>query len=490
MSAELILLISLTIGIEVAMPIGTYLLFNGRHDDKTRLWLTNICLASTGMILVALRPFLLPLNSFLVHEIPWILVITAFVIMVEVIRRETRPAITWWFYGIGLGVWTLYLTLLAMLGLTESWGIASYSAVMSLLCAVLWCKIQNLQKFFASKSLRLLQIGMALYGLPSFMRVLAYLYTGSTDVMNVFKFGFISSILIFTFIMAVLFVSLGYWGFTLEKSQRESRLAIQGQRRAEQESEEIRKLMQERDRLLVMNSRFSVVSALSSFSAMLIHDISQPLQTLQLGLESTRQRILKGLSRDQIVDDINQLERASDRAGALVTSLRHLMKSGESQVVEVLVTPLFVKIDEILNSESLRKKVALSIEFCVSNDIAVLAEPVMLQRIVLNIVANSLNQFQANTVVNPAVLIRLAQEIHAGKPGVSIAVIDNGGGFAAPVLERLGQPWSSQTQDGLGMALMLSKQLVGLWGGTLELSNRTDGISGAQVKIWLRKKVS
>lgn len=111
--------------------------------------------------------------------------------------------------------------------------------------------------------------------------------------MNVYKFSFITNLLVFSFVLAVLFIALGYWGFTLEKSERERSLAEAGEDRATQDAERYRQLVQERDELLVINSRFSVVSALSSFSAMLIHDISQPLQTLQMGLERLQNHVKK-----------------------------------------------------------------------------------------------------------------------------------------------------------------------------------------------------
>ena len=117
----------------------------------------------------------------------------------------------------------------------------------------------------------------------------------------------------------------------------------------------------------------------------------------------------------------------------------------------------------------------------------VVAEPVMLQRLLINVVSNALNQFQAHPVDSPAVSIQLSQEIMNNTAGVAIVVSDNGGGFPESLLARLGQPWSSDRPDGMGMALMLSKQLMTIWGGQLLLSNRTDGIAGASVKIWLKQ---
>lgn len=484
MSSELLLLISLVIGIEVAMPIGTYLLFNGRYDDKTRLWLTSVCVSSVAIIFVALRPFL---HTYLSHQIPWVLMIVSLLLMIEAIRRETHAPRSRFAYGGLVFLWVIYLNAIYVLDLTESLGMATYSLIMSAMCAYLWWMFHLLRKVNPSKSLLLLQIGMCMYGLPSLVRVLAYFQTGSSSVMDVYKFGLITNVLIFTFVMAVIFVSLGYWGFTLEKSELDRKHAIAGEDKATQEADRYRLLVEERDRLLVMNSRFSAVSALSSFSAMLIHDITQPLQTLQLGLHRMRLDLESDASRDLLERDISHLERTMDRTGSLVQALRTLMQSGENKVLPVSVSELLGKIDSILSSEALNNKALVLIQNHLVGHTLVLADEVMLQRIVINLVSNSLNQFREHKVVSPVVSITLSNYHQAESEGVLIRVVDNGRGFPPDLLERVGQPWSSKEPSGLGMALVLSKQLVAIWSGSLSLCNRQDGISGAVVDIWLRQ---
>ena len=466
------------------MPIGTYLLFNGRHDEKTRLWLLSMSIISLSTILVAVRPII---PYYLAHELPWLMHTTGFLLMVEAIRRESRAPTPWWVYGVLLVFFATIWNVLHILGYSQPWGLALYSSFVSVICSILWWMLHKLRRQSSSKSLLLLEIGVVLYGLPSLLRVLGFLYLGTPDVMNVYKFSVFTNLLVFSFVLAVLFIALGYWGFTLEKSERERSLAEAGEDRATQEADRFRLLVEERDRLLVMNSRFSIVSALSSFSAMLIHDITQPLQTLQLGLERIRSDLVKGASRAQLEVDVEHLEKTMDRAGNLVSGLRTLMQSGESKVAPVLVAPLFDKIDSILSSEALNRKVTVALENNLPHECRVMADQVMLQRVVINLVSNALNQFKLNPVAAPKVTISLAREELNDMPGVVIQVTDNGGGFPPELLERVGQPWSSRRPEGLGMALMLSKQLVGLWGGQLNLFNRTDGVAGAGVRIWLRK---
>ena len=239
-----------------------------------------------------------------------------------------------------------------------------------------------------------------------------------------------------------------------------------------------------------MNSRFSMVSALSSFSAMLIHDISQPLQTLQLGLDRARANLARGVARQQIQNDLVHLEQSTEKAGALVASLRALMQSGDTQSTVVPILPLFDQIEAIFTSEGLQSRAEIRLDRRIPPDSQVRADPVMLQRILINLVANSLRHFQTIPIGSPTVEIILSEASCEGVPGIKITVKDNGGGFPDALLERVGQPWSTERPDSMGMALMLSRQIVVIWGGRLELFNRTDGVAGATVMIWLRSGVA
>lgn len=484
MSGTLALLISLVISIEVAIPVGTFLLFKGRHDDKTRLWFISVICASSSFVLVSLRPFL---PEYLSHQIPWIFMVGGFLLMVEAISRELRPGGSWKTYWLAFVLWIVLVHIIYILGLSTSLGFVAYSLCLSLISFVLLVQIWKIHKQHPSKSLRILQIGFLFYSLPALARVFVYLSTGSVEQLDVFKFNPVTNVLVFTYVLAALFVPFGYWGFTLEKSERERERAEAGEDKATQEADRFRQLVDERDRLLVMNSRFSAVSALSSFSAMLIHDITQPLQTLQLGLERIRANLVGGSSRDQLERDVLHLETTMDRAGDLVAALRRLMQSGESRVAPVPIMPLFQKVDSILSSEALKRKVAINLHNHLSPNCSVMADEVMLQRIVINLISNALNQFDLNCVDKPQIDILMRLEELGGEPGIAIEVADNGGGFAEAVLQRIGQPWSSERSDGLGMALMLTKQLMGIWGGELTVSNRTDGMAGATVRIMLRK---
>ena len=163
-------------------------------------------------------------------------------------------------------------------------GVLVYSAVFVGLNVVLSRLVWQLRCTFRSRSLLMIQGAFAIHTGAYLNRLYQYAVSGNLDYLNVFSFSWVSNLVTLSTILAMALICLGYWGFSLEKSNAEKKYAQQGQREAMAESEAMRSLVKERDQLLMLNARVSALSSLSSFSAMLVHDISQPLQALELGL--------------------------------------------------------------------------------------------------------------------------------------------------------------------------------------------------------------
>ena len=484
MLPSVILLISVFLAVHLVLPLGTWLLFVGRHDDKTRLWFVGISLLSFGMCLVILRP-LLP--DYLGHQLAWILSAGAWLVMIEVFRRERNlPKSNWVKPAALVIVWAIYQTFLYFDGLTTSLGLASFALVtVCLCCAVAW-NLYFVYKSNPSKSVMLLMISMALYIIPNVVRVTEYVRTGNQEVMNVFKFSWAANLLSGAYVFAIILLCFGFWGLCLDKAIRELGQAKRSQSQAEDVAAQMRQLMVERDQLLVMNSRFSVISALSSFSAMLVHDISQPIHSLRLSLERVRSGIGKGMSQDDILLGLDNIENASDKAADLVSALRGFMLKGEQQAGEVCLAKVLQRVSSFMDGGAKFAGIGLTVRNLVPEDTVVLADEVMLQRIFLNTLSNAYEHLKSGSVESPMVFVDIRLQRENACEGVSIRVQDNGLGFSKAALAQFGQPWDSAKPEGMGLGLMLSKQLLDLWGGSLRVSNGWGNSTGAVVELWLR----
>lgn len=484
MLPSVILLISVFLAVHLVLPLGTWLLFVGRHDDKTRLWFLGISLLSFGMCLVILRPFL---PEYAGHQLAWISTSIAWLMMIEVFRRERNlPRSNWIKPGAFVAAWAIYLTILYFEGVTASLGLASFALLTACLCSLVAWNVFALYKGTPTKSLMLLMISMLLYILPNIIRVIQFVRTGNQEVMDVFKFSWAANLLSGSYAFAILLLCFGFWGLCLDKANQETNLAKLGQSEAEEDADQMRQLVRERDQLLAMNSRFSVIGALSSFSAMLVHDISQPIHSMQLTLDRLRSEITKGVSPSEVLSSLDNIGRASDKAAEMVNALRGFMTQGEQQAGPVCLKRVLERVSSFIEGGAKFSGITLKVRNLAPEETTLLADEVMLQRIFLNILSNSYEQLAANSVGNPRVSVDIRMQREDGRDGVAIRVQDNGSGFSAEALAQFGQPWNSSKSDGMGLALMLSKQLLDLWGGHLRVSNNSDGASGAVVELWLR----
>lgn len=173
--------------------------------------------------------------------------------------------------------WILYLLVLYNLGQIKVWGGLSYSAVFAALSLYLLYLVHHIGKRYNSKGIWLLKIALAMYALIYINRVYQFGAYGSEGILDVFRLTWASNLVVVGSMLAIILLCFGYWGFILDKSSLEKQ-------DAESQNETMRQLMKERDQLLMVNARVSTISSWSSFSAMLVHDISQPLQALEFGL--------------------------------------------------------------------------------------------------------------------------------------------------------------------------------------------------------------
>jgi len=71
---------------------------------------------------------------------------------------------------------------------------------------------------------------------------------------------------------------------------------------------------------------------------------------------------------------------------------------------------------------------------------------------------------------------------------VSVLVEDEGSGFSASALARLGEPFYSEKEGGMGLGLAVVKGICEAHGGGLTVENRSDG--GARVRVDFAKSPS
>ena len=481
------MLIQVVIAVHIALPLGTWLLLSGRRNDKTRLWFISISIYSLSLCSIALRPYISEYMSYLVA---WTGVFASWLIMIETLRRELHlKPWRWPSMATGVGAWVILLIWLFRTQDLTTTGVLVYSATFILLNTVLSWLVWQLRRTVQSRSLMMIQVAFAIHAGAYLIRLYHFGVTGNVDYLNVFSFSWVSNLVTLSSILAMILICFGYWGFALERSNQEKTTAQEGQLQAQAESDAMRALVKERDQLLMLNARVSALSSLSSFSAMLVHDISQPLQALELGLYDLQSQVKTVPTQHELHVRIDELMVLSGKASEMVSSLRRLMIRGQDQMESVDLQQAIQAVFPILQGEAAHRGIGIRFLTQSTHLRQVQANEVMLQRIVFNLAANAMDALSSQknaSSLAPAIQIELLERHQEGRDWVILQIQDNGPGLPAELFQQMNGPVVSSKAQGSGLSLLLTQSMLRLWGGHTVMHNlSSDDTSGAVLQLWM-----
>ena len=221
------------------------------------------------------------------------------------------------------------------------------------------------------------------------------------------------------------------------------------------------------------------LSALDGLAAAAAHELGTPLATIAL--------VAKELERDLAGDsphaeDIALLRSQSQRCREILARLTSLSGDSDGHLVRL---PLSQLVEEV--AEPYR---AFAIDIVVESPQGDDPEPIgrrnpaIVQGLV-NLVENAIDFARSRVMIATAWT----------DDAVTIAISDDGPGFTAAVLDRIGEPYLTTRPDqsggeeagGFGLGVFIAKTLLERSGARLELSNRQPPESGAMVRVsWPR----
>ncbi|MDF1734004.1 MAG: HAMP domain-containing sensor histidine kinase [Minwuia sp.] len=219
--------------------------------------------------------------------------------------------------------------------------------------------------------------------------------------------------------------------------------------------------------------------AKSRFLANFSHDLRTPLNAIIGMSELIKLEMLGPLQNRQYAEYVADIHTSGQSLLGIIDSILDLAQiegEGESQNEEACdMREVFDEIDSIARSETLRKHIRLRSEVApgVPN---LWADPVMLKRIIGNIVANALKFTPSEGSID--ICARLTSENE-----LEVEVLDSGPGIDEETTERLFRPFEQGSRDamiadnrrGLGLGLAICSRYADLHNARLTLENRSEG---------------
>jgi C4-dicarboxylate-specific signal transduction histidine kinase len=227
---------------------------------------------------------------------------------------------------------------------------------------------------------------------------------------------------------------------------------ITERKRAEDELEETREALLRGTRL-------------STLSASIAHEVNQPLSAI-VANGTACLRLLGGPKPDfeqtrEAIEDI-----ISD--GAVLARIRQLAKKSEPERAAVDVNRAIFEVLSLTRQELQRSQVSTRVEL-VPHLPPVLADPVQVQQVVLNLVMNGIEVMRG--VADRALVLTVKSTV-APPADVAVTVEDTGIGFRNNDPDHIFETFFTTKEDGMGLGLSISRSTIQAHGGRLWASAR------------------
>lgn len=238
------------------------------------------------------------------------------------------------------------------------------------------------------------------------------------------------------------------------------------------EEEEIRK---ERQRLLEQKARIQRLVSLSALSAGIVHEISQPLNTIKLLADGmiylySKEDIFK---LDEFIDNLKNISEQADQINVIINQMRSFANAGRTtESIPCNVNSAIKKITDILGRQLSAHGIILKTELEKSLP-EVLGTPSVFEEVALNLIANSMHAFDAVGKPEKQIMIRT----HLMDNKVVIEVSDNATGISEDIKDSIFEPLFStkKTDEGMGLGLSIVQSIMERFNGRIEVQNNIKG---------------
>jgi signal transduction histidine kinase len=226
-------------------------------------------------------------------------------------------------------------------------------------------------------------------------------------------------------------------------------------------------------------------ATMGELAASIAHEINQPLSTIvaqagAVGRWLSRPAPEIGEAMAGLADILHDGQRASD----IVRSLRALARQTAPERRQVAVDALVRRVASLISAEVELKGVTLE-QVLAAPDATVLADPVQLEQVFLNLILNAAEALEAMSGQPRRIVIASSHD--AATAAVEFTVEDTGPGITDADLARIFDPFFTTKSTGLGMGLPICRSIMEAHDGWLECV--ATGPSGSRFLVRLPASV-
>jgi len=239
--------------------------------------------------------------------------------------------------------------------------------------------------------------------------------------------------------------------------------------------EKMNKISKEKDKMEKISSGLEKFAAIGQLSSSIIHEINQPLQSIQTIIDSINylDKSTHPLSYAEILGDLSKVSTRIDRITNIINSMRSLMNINTS--IEISLININKEIETVLNfnnMENLKVNVEIETKFYDDN-IMIKFSSIQFQQIMINLINNAISSLKKTNRKDSKITISTSKFDNK----VIIEVKDNGIGIENQNLPEIFSPFFStnQSKNNSGLGLFIIKHILSCYNGSISCHNEKLG---------------
>ncbi len=225
---------------------------------------------------------------------------------------------------------------------------------------------------------------------------------------------------------------------------------------------------------LVHANRLAIMGQVAAGVA---HEINQPVATIRAYADNARTFIERKRLSDA-TDNLNEIAALTDRIGTITGDLKALARKGRSPSEPTSLSKVISGALVLLRSRFSGRMDQLDVVLP-PPELCVIGHSLRLEQVFINLFQNALEAVDAKE--NDG---RIEVRTHVENDKVIITVSDNGSGIPQHIRDNLFSPFNTSKEKGLGLGLVIVKEIVTDYGGTISAES---GSAGTSFRIELRK---
>jgi len=229
------------------------------------------------------------------------------------------------------------------------------------------------------------------------------------------------------------------------------------------------------------------LAVLGQMAASITHELTQPLGALRTFIGNAQEFLRRG-EREQVDQNFKIMGRLADQMGTIILPLKAFARKSaptleKTDVGRAIANALFLFGSRIRDAGVAVEhdgEIGRFFAWCESN---------RLEQVLINLLSNSLDA--TSQAPDPRIAISVTQTSQPSQPlqhdarCICVEVRDNGPGLSDAARRQLFEPFftTKASGAGLGLGLVISRQIIRDFGGELTLDNRPDGGVVARLTI-------